>query len=176
MGARKWSEMHAILWQIGQRLSLAMLRGSEFASDREDIVAKAIGQTVADFLEKNPQARNNPPPLGDLEGMMKTIVRRRLLDFLRQHYRRSGVSAEDIADASLPAAAPSPDDEALAAELWRTVAELPPPLPELFSDRFLHGWTSSEIAERQGLKLNTVLSHFHRGFAKLREILIDHQP
>ncbi len=171
-----WQSLYDSLWQTGQCIALAMLRGPEHEQDREDIVATAISQTVAGYLEKNPKARNAAPPLSDLEGMMKTIVRRRLLDHLRQKYRRDIIPLDETIAASLTDAAAPPDDDAQAAELWQTVAELDPPLPDLFTDRFLLGWTTTEIAQRRGLNANTVLSHFHRGFARLREKLTDHQP
>lgn len=153
-----------------------MLRGAEHEQDREDIVATAISQTVTGYLENNPQSRNAPPPLGDLEGMMKTIVRRRLLDHHRQHFRRNVIPLDESIASSLEVAAATPDADAQAADLWRTIAELDPPLPNLFTDRFLQGWTTTEIAQRRGLNPNTVLSHFHRGFARLREKLTDHSP
>ncbi len=153
-----------------------MLRGAEHEQDREDIVATAISQTVTRYLENNPQSRNAPPPLGDLEDMMKTIVRRRLLDHHRQRFRRNVIPLDETIASSLKDAATMPDADAQAADLWRTIAELDPPLPDLFTDRFLHGWTTTEIAQRRALNPNTVLSHFHRGFAKLRERLADHQP
>ena len=169
-----WTSRFNDLWQTGQRIALVMLSGPEHAQDREDIVATALSQTVSGYLEKNPQARNAAPPLSDLEGMMKTIVRRRLLDHLRQKYRRDIVPFNETTPG--PISNFTPEDEALAAELWQTVAELDPPLPDLFTDRFLHGWSTTEIAQRRGLNPNTVLSHFHRGFARLREKLTDYQP
>ena len=164
-----WTSIYESLWQIGQRIALAMLRGAEHEQDREDIVATALSQTVTGYLEKNPKARIAAPPLSDLEGMMKTIVRRRLLDHLRQKYRRDIVPFDETTPH--PISNFSPEDGALAAELWQTIAELDPPLPDLFTDRFLHGWTTTEIAQRRCLNPNTVLSHFHRGFARLRSIL-----
>jgi RNA polymerase sigma factor (sigma-70 family) len=164
-----WTSIYQSLWETGQRIALAMLRGDEYHQEREDIVATAISQTVTSFLEKSPKSRNAPPPLSDLEGMMKTIVRRRLLDHLRQKYRRAIVPFDETAPQ--PVQSSTPADEVEAAELWQTIAELDPPLPDLFTDRFLLGWTTTEIAERRGLNANTVLSHFHRGFARLRGIL-----
>ena len=146
-----------------------MLRGEEHAMEREDIVANALAQVVTGYSKKNPEARNVPPPVSDLEGMMKTIVRRRLLDHHRQHYRRTIVPLDET---TLQATQDiTPENHAIAAELWQTVAQLDPPLPDLFIDRFLFGWNTEEIAGRRGLNPNTVLSHFHRGYAKLRVML-----
>lgn len=164
-----WQTLYNSLWRVGQRIALAMLRGPEHEQDREDVVATAISQTVAGYLEKNPKARNATPPLSDLEGMMKTVVRRRLLDHLRQKCRRDTVPFDETT--AHPTSNFTPEDDALAAELWLTIAELDPPLPDLFTDRYLLGWTTTEIAQRRGLNPNTVLSHFHRGCARLRQIL-----
>ena len=102
---------------------------------------------------------------------MKTIVRRRLLDHHRLLYRRTLVPFDETVAAALPSQQSTPAHALIATELWHTVAELDPPLPDLFTDRFLLGWTTTEIAERRGLNPNTVLSHFHRGFARLRGML-----
>ena len=88
----------------------------------------------------------------------------------------SSRSAIPIASApTLSSREPDPSDQAAAADLWRRVAELDPPLPDLFMDRFLLGWSTTEIAARRQLNPNTVLSHFHRGFKLLREILPEHR-
>lgn len=172
----EWNTTFNGLWQTGQRIALAMLRGAEHEQDREDIVATAIAQTVTAYLEKIPHSCNAAPSLSDLEGMMKTIVRRRLLDHHRQQFRRKVLPLEESISLGLADTTCPPDADAQAADLWRTIAELDPPLPDLFTDRFLHGWTTIEIARRRDLNPNTVLSHFHRGFARLRERLGDYQP
>ena len=100
--ASAWVTLYEALWQTGQRIALAMLRGSAHERDREDIIATAIAQTVMGFLEKNPHACNAPPPPGDLEDMMKTIVRRRLLDHHRRNSRRTLVPFDDSMAAGLP--------------------------------------------------------------------------
>ena len=168
-----WPAIYQQLWDIGQRIVLAMLRGAEYLADREDIVSTAMTQTVHGYLEKNPLSRNVPPPFSDLEGMMRTITRRRAIDFIRQQSRRPTIP---IASApTLSSREPDPSDQAAAADLWRRVADLDPPLPDLFMDRFLLGWSTTEIAQRRQLNPNTVLSHFHRGFKLLREILPEHR-
>lgn len=150
-----------------------MLRGREHAQNREDIVATAISQTVTGFLEKNPLARNAIPEPGDLEGMMKTIVRRRVLDHHRRQFRRPTVPFDERAAGKIAAALPPSGNDDRAEALWLVIATLDPPLPDLFGDRFLLGWTTAEIARRRGMNPNTVLSHFHRGIARLREQFAD---
>ena len=107
---------------------------------------------------------------------MKTIVRRRLLDHHRRSSRRTLVPFDDSVAAGLPSFSSSPDDHAEAEDLWQTIAALDPPLPDLFTDRFLLGWSTTEIASRRSMKPNTVLSHFHRGFARLRETFAEFRP
>ena len=146
----------------GQRVAWHCLRGSEWAAQREDIVATALAQLVTgarDFC-------NAAASFDDVVGVMKTIVRRRTIDFLRQRARRPEVLVADVPDGSVenPASADG-------AELWSEVARLDPPLPDLFTDRFMLGWTTTEIATRHQMNVNTVLSHFHRGFRLLRERL-----
>lgn len=154
-----WHSAYPLLWDAGLRIAWHCLRGGEWAAQREDIVATALAQLVAGANEICNAARS----FDDVAGVMKTIVRRRTIDFLRQQAGRPEVLVADVPDR--PAENPAPAD---GAELWAEVARLDPPLPDLFTDRFVLGWTTTEIAERREMKLNTVLSHFHRGFQSLR--------
>ena len=124
-----------------------------------------MGEVVAATAKKHADFCNGLATFDDLVAVLKTTVRRRVIDFLRQRARRPEVLVAEVPE-TLVDADPSAGD---ATALWMEVARLDPPLPDLFSDRFLLGWTTSEIAERRQMKVNTVLSHFHRGFRVLRE-------
>ena len=161
-----WNRAYPLLWEAGQRVAWHCLRGPEWAAQRDDLVATALGQLVVgaeDFC-------NAAAGFDDLVGVLKNIVRRRTIDFLRQQARRPEVLVANVPDSPI---APRADD---ATEVWAEVARLDPPLPDLFTDRFVLGWTTTEIAARRQMNVNTVLSHFHRGFRALRERLTDFQP
>jgi DNA-directed RNA polymerase specialized sigma24 family protein len=46
-----------------------------------------------------------------------------------------------------------------------------PPVPQVFRDRFIEGWSTDEIAERRGINRNTLLTYFAKGLRTLRERL-----
>ncbi len=160
------------------RVAFGCLRGPEWTPQREDIVAGALGEFVTRICvqpDKTPDVAgahhanqsdlcNELASPDDLVGVFKTIVRRRAIDFLRHRARRPEVLVADVPETLVDADGGGPDPTAL----WMKIAKLDPPLPDLFSDRFVLGWNTTEIAERRQMKLNTVLSHFHRGFRALR--------
>jgi hypothetical protein len=68
----------------------------------------------------------------------------------------------------------TPDDQRFnLAELLNEVDSLQPdpPLPQVFRDRFIEGWSTDEIATRRSINRNTLLSHFAKGFRTLRDRL-----
>ena len=126
----------------------------------------ALGQLVQGVVENSQESYNGLTGWDDVLGMMRTIVRRRVADFLRQRGRRPLDYVETLPD---PATLSLLDDLPFtSAELWGAVAELDPPLPELFQDRFLSGWNTTEIAERRRMNVNTLLTYFARGFRALK--------
>ncbi len=46
-----------------------------------------------------------------------------------------------------------------------------PPVPQVFRDRFLEGWSTDEIAASRGINRNTLLTYFAKGLRTLRERL-----
>lgn len=161
-----WRLAYPLLWESGHRVAWHCLRGAEWAAQRDDLVATALAQLV----EGAENFCNPAASFDDVLGVMKTLVRRRTIDFLRQQARRPEVLVAEVPDSPIDART---DD---AAEVWAEVARLDPPLPDLFTDRFVLGWSTSEIAERRQMNVNTVLSHFHRGFRALRTKLTDYRP
>lgn len=123
-----------------------------------------MGELVRGFASGGEKTCNEPESFDDLVAVMKTIVRRRAIDFLRQRARRPETLMAEVPEThAAPDARPSTRED-----VWLEVARLDPPLPDLFSDRFLLGWNTPEIAARRQMNVNTVLSHFHRGFRILR--------
>jgi DNA-directed RNA polymerase specialized sigma24 family protein len=46
-----------------------------------------------------------------------------------------------------------------------------PPVPQVFRDRFIEGWSTDEIATRRSINRNTLLTYFAKGLRTLRERL-----
>ncbi len=163
---RAWAAAYPILHHAGHLVARFELAGSEWAMEREDIVITALGQLVQGVIENSQESYNGLAAWNDVLGMMRTIVRRRTTDFLRQRGRRPLDYVE-----TLPEPAPFSGMHDLPftpSELWAVVAELDPPLPELFQDRYHSGWNTTEIAERRNMNVNTVLTYFARGFRALK--------
>ena len=59
--------------------------------------------------------------------------------------------------------------ESLLPELDRLLPD--PPVPQVFRDRFIEGWSTDEIAQRRGINRNTLLTYFAKGLRTLRERL-----
>jgi hypothetical protein len=163
---RAWAAAYRLLHEAGHFTARFALAGPEWEEEREDLVMTALGQLVQGVIENSEESYNGLAGWDDVVGVMRAIVRRRVTDFLRQRGRRPLDYVETLPETGLVT---SMDEGPFTrTELWEAVAELDPPLPELFQDRFITGWNTTEIAGRRSMNVNTLLTHFARGFRLLK--------
>lgn len=168
LSEREWSRAYPLLWRDGMMVARCALGGAENEAQREDIVATALSQVMRGVIEENSESYNGMPGFDDLLGMMRSVTRCRVVDFLRQRGRRREDAVDELPE---PPPVPVEDLPYTMAELMAQVETLDPPLPDIFNDRFLLGWNTTEIAERRQMNVNTLLTYFARGFKLLRERL-----
>ena len=144
------------------------LAGRQFEQDREDIVSTALKQLIAGLVEKKHESFNQLTTWDDCLGMMRHIVRSRVFDFLRARDRRREHAVEELPEAPQDFV---PEQRFRLGELLPEVDRLQPdpPVPQVFRDRFIDGWSTDEIAERRGINRNTLLTYFAKGLRTLRE-------
>ena len=152
------------------RVARCRLSGSEHEHDREDAVSTAIQQVVRGVIENSTDSFNQIQTFDDVLGMTRHIVRLRITDLLRSKERRP----EDVVEELPELVDATPNDLRFnLAELLTEVDHLQPdpPVPQVFRDRFVEGWSTDEIAARRSINRNTLLSHFAKGFRTLRDRL-----
>lgn len=168
--APAWSAAYPLLWEAGVLIARIRLAGGRFEQDREDLVSTALQQFMRGLIEGRAENFNQIATWDDCLGMLRHIVRSRIMDFLRTRERR-----REDAVAELPEPPPdvTPETRFNLTELLNEVDRLEPdpPLPQVFRDRFIEGWSTDEIAGRRSINRNTLLSHFAKGFRVLRERL-----
>ena len=153
-------------------MSIARLRlvGLNHESDREDLVSTALQQFVRGLIENRIPSFNQIESWDDCLRVMRHLVRSRITDFHRERQRDPVDVVEEL---------PEPVPEFKASQRFRLDEVLPeigrlqpdPPVPQVFRDRFLEGWSTDEIAERRGINRNTLLTYFAKGLRTLRERL-----
>lgn len=152
------------------RIARIRLAGERYEPDREDAVSTALQQLTRGVIENRSESYNQLSSFDDLLGMMRHIVRLRITDLFRSRERRPEDCVEEIPEiADL-----TPDSTRFQLnELLLEVDRLEPnpPLPQVFRDRFIEGWSTDEIAARRSMNRNTLLSHFAKGFRVLRDRL-----
>lgn len=170
-----WEKAYSLLWDAGIKVACINLGGAQYAQNREDLVAEALSQLQQGLVrgdEKEGNLFNQMSAWRDVISMMCLITERRIADFLRKKYRRGEEIHADptLAEAAVhPVAAAEPDwDSEL---LWALIGRLPPPKPELLTDRFVLGMSASEVSEKRNLPRNTVLSHWSSALQTLRSWL-----
>lgn len=152
------------------RIACIRLAGERFVQDREDVVSTALQQFIRGLVEGKTDSFNQIVTWDDCLIMTRHIVRQRIIDFLRTRER----SREDAVEELPEVIANTPDSLRFNLdELLHEVDGLEPnpPLPQVFRDRFIDGWSTDEIAARRSINRNTLLSHFAKGFRVLRERL-----
>jgi RNA polymerase sigma-70 factor (ECF subfamily) len=111
---------------------------------------------------------------GNLKGYLVTCIVHRVRAWQTRDPRRSGLSlanVQDFLDCRTPDAADLAADREQAASLYKALAALPYEQREVIT-LHLHGQeTFQEIAERQGLSINTIQSRYRYGLEKLRVAL-----
>ncbi len=165
-----WNAAYPLLWEAGMRIACIRLAGERFVQDREDVVSTALQQFIRGLVEGKTDSFNQIVTWDDCLIMTRHIVRQRIIDFLRTRER----SREDAVEELPEVIANTPDSLRFNLdELLHEVDGLEPnpPLPQVFRDRFIDGWSTDEIAARRSINRNTLLSHFAKGFRVLRERL-----
>jgi RNA polymerase sigma factor (sigma-70 family) len=165
-----WSSAYPWLWESGMAIARLRLAGERFELDREDLVSTALQQLIRGLVEKKEGSFNQIVTWDDCLGMMRHIVRSRVFDFLRSRQRSREDAMEELPE-------PAPDFKV--EERFRLDELLPevdrlqpdPPVPQVFRDRFIEGWSTDEIAARRGINRNTLLTYFAKGLRTLRERL-----
>lgn len=146
------------------------LAGERFEHDRQDLVSTALQQLIRGLVEGSSESFNQMATWDDCLGMMRHVVRSRVFDFLRARERRREDAVEELPEAPQDFA---PDQRFRLEELLPEVDRLQPdpPVPQVFRDRFIEGWSTDEIAARRSLNRNTLLTYFAKGLRTLRERL-----
>lgn len=168
--AAAWHKAYPLLWESGMRIARIRRAGERYEPDREDAVSTALQQLTRGVIENRSESYNQLSSFDDLLGMMRHIVRLRITDLFRSRERRTEDAVEELPEiVDL-----TPDSTRFQLnELLLEVDRLEPnpPLPQVFRDRFIEGWSTDEIAARRSMNRNTLLSHFAKGFRVLRDRL-----
>jgi len=116
---------------------------------------------------------------GSFRAWLFQIARRLVID----HHRRAGARIRMVADPddAVPSAVDSvkPDQAMDAAEVARVFQEvvdsMEPEMAQVVRWRLFDGISFKDIAERQGVPLNTALGRMHRGLNKIRVVLTQNE-
>ena len=133
---------------------------------------------AADCLQEvfiNAVTAYRPDDVRNWLGLLRRLTTCRAVDMLRQRLRRAG-RISDLADwTALPCTKPSPgqsvEDQELAAQLRRCLAQLPEQQAEVFCMACVDELGHDEIAEHLGITAGNVRVLLHRARARLRELL-----
>jgi RNA polymerase sigma-70 factor (ECF subfamily) len=145
------------------RLTRLLKRDLGRAEDAHDLMQQT-------FLQLH-RARRDFRPDGKLRPWLYTIA----LNLKRQHFRRIGRRPESsIEDAAHDPAAPdaAPDARIADAQLRTALDVLPQAQREVIVLHWFEGLSFKEVAEVVGASQSAVKVRAHRGYAKLREVLV----
>jgi DNA-directed RNA polymerase specialized sigma24 family protein len=122
------------------------------------------------LIEGKTESFNQITTWDDCLGMTRDIVRKRIFDFLRSRERSREDAVEELPEAPQDF---DPGSRFRLEELLPEVDRLQPdpPVPQVFRDRFIEGWSTDEIATRRSINRNTLLTYFAKGLRTLRERL-----
>jgi RNA polymerase sigma-70 factor (ECF subfamily) len=129
------------------------------ASDAEDVL-----QTVfLRLLRRDPSAG----PVDNPESYLRRAAIHASLDLIRERQKRAEAPLE-------PAAARAPDDVGLRDLLRQALAALDPRQAEMFTLRFLEGYSNGEIARMLGMSQVLVAVTVHRTRRRLQKEMQGH--
>jgi RNA polymerase sigma factor (sigma-70 family) len=144
--------------------------------DAEDILQDVFYELV--------EAYRMMKPVEQVTAWLFRVARNRITDLFRRRAQESrpdsaavlGDEDEAVPDGDLPAPPDAgPEAEfarnALLAELYDALEELPEEQREVFIAHELEGWSFKELAARYGVSVNTLLSRKHYAVLHLRERL-----
>jgi DNA-directed RNA polymerase specialized sigma24 family protein len=165
-----WAACYSLLWEAGMAIARIRLAGSRFEPDREDVVSGALQELVRGMIERRAESYNQISNWDDCLRMTRHIVRQRIKDFHSARERQPVDTFEHLPE---PTADFKVESRFRLEELLPEVDRLQPdpPVPQVFRDRFLEGWSTDEIAERHQINRNTLLTYFSKGLRTLRERL-----
>lgn len=110
-----------------------------------------------------------PEGIANMRAWLLRLAHRHAIDWLRRHQVRR--RAEEQAPMEMFAAHADPDQEALAGKLSQALAKLPVEQRSVAQLKLWDGLTFEEIAEVQGIPLNTAASRYRYALEKLRQEL-----
>jgi DNA-directed RNA polymerase specialized sigma24 family protein len=173
VSSREWGKAYPLLYEAGARIAAMRLSGSRWAQDREDLVSVALHQLVKGLVENTLNSFKLISSWDDCLAMMRSIVRLRIVDF----HRERGRDLEDaVAELPEPVAIFQAVVPGLGSEdIFHEIDRLDPPLPELFRERFVEGYTIDEIATKRGMNRNTLCTWFADALKILRHRLSDNE-
>ena len=145
------------------RLTRLLQRDLGRAEDAHDLMQQTFLQLHRARLDFRPTAKLRP--------WLYTIA----LNLKRQHFRRAGRRPEtSIEDAGHDPAAPDPGPDARIADaqLRAALDVLPEAQREVIVLHWFEGLSFKEVAEVVGASQSAVKVRAHRGYTKLREVLV----
>lgn len=134
------------------------------AMQSEDVLQEVAMEAFA-ALQRTPS-----PPAGGFTGLLRRMVRNRLIDRARalgRHKRRGGTALSDSIAAGLAAPAPPSYGDARYQRLERALLALPADLREVIRLRRFEGLSSRDAGARLGKSDEAVRKAFSRAMAKL---------
>ena len=135
------------------------------------------------FLSPSSKATNpSIPPKGRFRQFLTTLCQRRVVDFLRNHIRKSSkltsLDTEGFGEKEIDAAFAknsSTEEDAFHSALLGTMlaalhAEVPPRTYLIFELVNLNGQSPDAVAEQMGVQRNVIHNTIYKAIKKLREI------
>lgn len=110
-----------------------------------------------------------PPDIMNLRAWLLRLAHHQAVDWLRRHQARR--RAEENMPVEMFAAQSDPDQESLGRQLVLALAKLPLEQRSVAQLKLWDGLTFEEIAEVQGIPLNTAASRYRYALEKLRSEL-----
>ena len=171
LSSREWARAYPLLYEAGARIAAMRLSGSRWAQDREDLVSVALHQFVQGLVENRLNSFKQITTWDDCVSMLRSIVRSRIVDFYRERARDLEDTVAQLPEA--PIAFPGGGTELGLGtdDIFHEIDHLDPPLPELFRERFVEGYTIDEISAKRGINRNTLCTWFADALRLLRRRL-----
>ena len=146
---------------------------------RSDAAEDLAQETLITAWETRDRLRDYASSQAYLTGVAKNVCLRFLRRQASERRRLTSAesapdafSADDLPDASLPDMNELLERQEVERLLERALTALPRSVHQLLIDRYIHELPLAEIAERRGVREETVAVHLHRGRRALHKILI----
>ncbi len=144
------------------------------------MLVNRVGREAEDLYQETwarvSQSLHSYDERGTFKSWLFQVARRLIID----HHRRRSARIHMVSDAANPTPSPpvrsSPDQSRLAADVHRcyqaTLASLDAPTREVVHLRLDAHLSFKEIAQRQGVPINTALGRMHRALRRIRADMI----